>query len=343
MKSRANTRLGIVLVAFGNEATIDQLLERLASDKKAGDKIILVDNHPDHKTADIAEKHPVVDKVVRSDNIGFGGGCNLGAEQIEDQVDVLFFLNPDTLPKPGALDIIRHPAIEEWAAWMPLLVTPDGKVNTAGNILHISGLSWISHYGEPAENFKQAQDINLLSGACLAIKSDRWRQLGGFSHDYFMYYEDTDLCLRLKLLGYSLGLMPSAHVVHDYSYKKGKYKFFCLERNRQLLIIRTWPLGVILALLPVLIISELGLWAVSIIEHRFWQKVRSSLSLMRLLPAALVARRRNQSQNKLVSRQFLNVLTAEIDTPLLGKIGRSKIQNQKKKTKNKQAKKQIGT
>lgn len=325
MAMAKETKLGVILVAYGNETIIDQLLERLAETKRPGDQIVLVDNHEQHKTAARAEKHIAVDKVVRSTNIGFGAGCNLGVQQLSKDIDVVFFLNPDTLPAKGALDLIRGPYDKDWAAWMPLLTTKGNKVNTAGSVVHISGLSWVSHYGEDAADFKKPREINFVSGACMLIKKKIFEQIGGFSDLYFMYYEDTDLSLRLKLAGYKLGLMPNAHVEHDYQFKKGNHKFFYLERNRYLLIIRTWPIGVIVVLAPMFIFVELGLWVLSLLERRFFLKLKSSLSFLKIMLPAFRDRHQILNRRKISTLEFFRLLESSTYTPLLGRIGQAKI------------------
>ena len=78
----------------------------------------------------------------------------------------------------------------------------------------------------------------------------RWEQLGGFSSDYFLYHEDTDLGLRLWLAGYRIGIEPRALSEHDYEFGKGAQKWRYLERNRWATIIRDYPRRLLLAVLP---------------------------------------------------------------------------------------------
>jgi len=68
-----------------------------------------------------------------------------------------------------------------------------------------------------------------------------WQQLGGFADDYFMYHEDVDLSLRLRLAGGRIGVIPDARVDHDYDFDKGPAKWRVLERNRWATLLRTYP------------------------------------------------------------------------------------------------------
>jgi len=322
------SRIGIVVVSYGHHDYINTIADILGPQKKIGDKLVLVDNHPEHKAAKVAEKNRYIDESIKANNGGFAAGSSLGAERIIDEIDLLFFLNPDTIPSKDLLSKIRNATNStNYAAYMPALMLPDGKINSAGNVVHISGLSWCDRYQE-APNFTDAvSPIESLSGACMLIRKEWWQLAGGMDSYYFLYYEDTDISTRIRLLGGKLGLIADASVVHDYDYAKGSHKWFYLERNRPLLILRTWPSAVIILLLPELILVEIGLWAIALLERRIGLKAKSSVSFLKLLPLALRDRRRIQKTRQISSYDFLLGLRGDLNTPALGFVGRNKIVN----------------
>ena len=118
--------------------------------------------------------------------------------------------------------------------------------------------------GEPlAAAPASPREVAFASGACLAVPRAEWERLGGFPADYFMYYEDVDLSLRVRLRGGRVGIEPAARVDHDYEFGKGELKWRLLERNRWATILRMYP-GALLALLaPALLATELALLAVA--------------------------------------------------------------------------------
>jgi len=81
-------------------------------------------------------------------NLGFAGGCNRGAADATG--DVLVFLNPDTVVEPGALRelerTLEDPAIGVAMARLRLIDRPE-LLNSAGTVLHVSGLAWAGRYG----------------------------------------------------------------------------------------------------------------------------------------------------------------------------------------------------
>lgn len=206
---------------------------------------------------------------------------------------------------------------------MGLLALPDGKVNSAGNVIHTSGLSWVSGFGEAVDRYKEPKEVTILSGADLVIRTSEWRKTEGFGHLYFIYYEDSELSTTMIAMGKKIGLLPQVKIVHDYSFYNSPRKWFLLERNRYLYIIRNWPLGVIAVLLPQLILVELGLWLVAIMQRRFILKVKSTLSFFKLLPTAVISRHNLQRLRKISTLEYFNMLEPRIDTPLLPSIIRS--------------------
>ena len=75
-------------------------------------------------------------------------------------------------------------------------------------------------------------------------------EVGGFPEEFFLYHEDVDLSLRVRLAGGRLGVAAGARVDHDYEFEKGPEKWRCLERNRWATLIRTYPAALLFVLMP---------------------------------------------------------------------------------------------
>jgi hypothetical protein len=162
-----------------------------------------------------------------------------------------------------------------------------------------------------------------LSGACLAIPLSTWREVGGFPERFFLYHEDVDLSLRLRLAGGRLGLEGGARVDHDYEFEKGPGKWRRLERNRWATILRCYP-GPLLALLaPALLATELALLAVSVREGWGGQKLAANAEALRWLPRLLRERRRLQRRRTVSAADFASWLTPDLDSPFIAGPARS--------------------
>jgi len=212
--------------------------------------------------------------VEPGQNLGFAGGCNRGASEASG--DILVFLNPDTVVDPGALgrlaETLEDRSIGIAMARLRLLDRPE-LLNSAGTVLHVSGLAWAGRYGEPAETLREREDVAAPSGAAMAIRRDLFRDLGGFTEELFMYLEDTELGWRAHLRDLRVVVDPSADVYHDYEFGRNPGKVELLERNREIFVLTAYSLRLLLLLGPVLAATELAMLAVAAKNRWFGGKL----------------------------------------------------------------------
>jgi GT2 family glycosyltransferase len=259
-------------------------------------------------------------------NLGYGAGNNLGAR--EARGELLLFLNPDAEPAPGFRDAIERPLADErgWAAWQGLVTAEGGRVvNTRGGIVHFTCIAWAGGAGEDVDEVTTPAEPGFVSGACLAIPRATFEEVGGFAEDYFLYQEDVDLSLRLRLRGGRLGVEPDARVDHAYEFEKGATKWRRLERNRWATIIRTYPAPLLVVVMPALLATELALVPASLAGGWLPQKLASWADVLRALPGLVRARRRIQAGAAIGAGQFASALTADLDSSYLGSAGRSRV------------------
>jgi len=237
-------------------------------------------------------------------------------------------LNPDAVPQPGWGEAIRRPWREGrgWAAWQALVTAAGGsEVNSAGNPVHFTGIVWAGGHGEPLAAAPQRPvAVPVLSGACLAIPLAAWRRSGGFAARFFMYHEDVDLSIRLRLLGGTVGIEPAAVVEHDYEFgASAGHKWRWLERNRLSFLLRTYPAPLLALLAPALLATELALLAVAARGGWGGQKLAADAEVLRRLPRLLRERRRIQRQRTVGAAEFASWLTADLDSPFIAAAARS--------------------
>jgi N-acetylglucosaminyl-diphospho-decaprenol L-rhamnosyltransferase len=254
------------------------------------------------------------------ENLGFAGGCNAGVAATSAELVVL--LNPDAVPEPGFLEALRagaaaHP---DWGAWQGLVTLPGRQVvNTDGNVVHWLGIGWAGGLDEPADASRARGDrgVGFPSGAAMAVRREAWDAVGGFDGRYFMYGEDLDLGLRLRLAGWESGITPAAEAVHDYAFTKGDYKWFWLERNRTWTVLGAYP-GPLLALLaPALLVFEVVLLLVAWRGGWLRAKLRAQVAVLRELPAIRARRREVQTTARVSTAVFAAALSDALDSPNL--------------------------
>jgi N-acetylglucosaminyl-diphospho-decaprenol L-rhamnosyltransferase len=322
----ARALLSTVIVAHHSLAELRIALPPLIAQLDPEDELIIVDNaSQDGLAGELGRIAPRARLVTLSENVGFAAGANRGAAVAAR--DVLVLLNPDAVVQPGWADAIRAPWEGPWAAWMALVLLEDGgAINTSGGVLHFTGFGWAGQIGEPIARAPQApREVGFLSGACLALPRATWNEVGGFPEQFFMYCEDVDLSLKLRLRGHRLGIVPAAKVVHDYEFAKGAQKWRLLERNRWAVVLRTYPTSLLVLVLPALIVAEAAVWAIALRAGWARMKARATLDVLRALPRLRRERRVIQASRLVDARTVAAGLTDELSSPYFGAAGQNRV------------------
>lgn len=186
-------------------------------------EVIVVDNASSDGSGDFIEKNfPDVRLIKNAANKGFAGACNQGADIARGKY--LFFLNPDTILEKDSLGrLLEFVENRSWiGAVGPRLIGRDGRVqNSVRRFPTIRGivLRKILPFGRKERLVYRLPDsipssVDQVSGAAFLIKKDLWKDVGGMDERFFMFYEEVDLCRRLKDLGYNIYYLPTARIIH---------------------------------------------------------------------------------------------------------------------------------
>jgi N-acetylglucosaminyl-diphospho-decaprenol L-rhamnosyltransferase len=220
-------RTAVVVVSH---QTRDHALACLRTLAAAGaDEVVLVDTgSTDGTAAAVRTAHPDV-RVLTVDNLGFGGGANLGVAVTRAPVVVV--CNADVRFTPGSVTDLaaRLLADDDVAAVGPAVRFPDGRHQASARRLpdlatavgHAalarlwSDNPWTTRYRASDADPGEPRDVDWLSGCCLALRREPFEAMDGFDPGYFLYVEDVDLGVRLRAAGWRLRYEPSARVVHE--------------------------------------------------------------------------------------------------------------------------------
>jgi len=181
-------------------------------------EIVVVDNASSDSTPDfLAGLADYVRSIRNSTNIGFGEACNQAAST--SSAKYLVFLNNDTEVTAGWLTRLVETAEADPSigAVGSMLLYPDGRLQEAGGIIFSDGSGWNYGRGDDPQKpeYNYVREVDYCSGACLLVRSSVFQLAGGFDPIYSpAYYEDTDLCFRIRELGYKVVYQPFSRVIH---------------------------------------------------------------------------------------------------------------------------------
>ena len=308
--------LSAIVVAHDSVSELAASLPALLDQLDADDELIVVDSGSRDGLAELIDRvAPRACLVTLPENVGFAAAANRGVAQARRELVVL--LNSDAMVEPGWATAIRAQWGGAWAAWMGLGMLKEGtRINTSGGVLHFAGFGWAGQIGEPLSAAPRLPaDVGFVSGACLALPRAAWLDLDGFPEHFFMYCEDVDLSLRLRLAGGRLGVMPDARFVHDYEFDRGPWKWRLLERNRWAVVLRTYPPALLVLLVPALLAAEVAVWLVAMRGGWVRTKALATLDVLRALPRLMRERRAIQARRRISTRAFAAAMTAELGSP----------------------------
>ncbi len=305
------TSVAVVVVAYDSGDVLERCLDSVAGE---ADEIVVVDTG-----GTLELDRPGVAVVRPGENLGFGGGCNRGVEQVHS--DVVVFLNPDTVAWPGAVRALAAALADEGIgavqARLRLLDRPD-RLNSAGNVLHVSGFAWPGGYDEPADSRGVPREVAYASGAAFALRTATFREVGGFTEELFLYQEDLELCWRLWQRGLRVVVDPAADVLHDYVLERpGRDKEYYLERNRLVFVLCAYSRRLLALAAPVILLVELGLVLVAAKEGWLRAKVDGWAWLVRERRWLRAHRRRLQAARRVPDRELAHLFTPTIRLRML--------------------------
>jgi N-acetylglucosaminyl-diphospho-decaprenol L-rhamnosyltransferase len=318
----ASVSLSTVIVAHDSLGELRWTLPSLVAELGPEDELIVVDNASgDGLTTELIGLAPSAQLVHLSENVGFAAGANAGAAVARG--DLLVLLNPDARVQAGWGKAIREPWGGVWSAWMGLVLLDGGqRINSSGGVVHFTGFGWAGQVDVPiAAAPTGPHEVGFVSGACLAIPRSTWVESGGFAEHFFMYCEDVDLSLKLRLFGGRLAVVPDARVEHAYDFHKGPRKWRRLERNRWATVIRTYPTAMLLSVLPAMVVAEVVVWAEAIRGGWGPAKAASTVDVLRSLPMLLKERRAIQQRRRVSAALFAAQFTAALESPYFGATG----------------------
>ncbi|MDR0775990.1 MAG: glycosyltransferase family 2 protein [Azonexus sp.] len=204
-----------IIVNYKSAVYAKDCIDSLIAQNYPGLDIVVVDNASGGKDVELLRTSfgHRINLVENPENTGFGRANNLAATRSE--ADYLLLVNPDAR-------LLQQDFIERMVNFM----ARNPEIGIAGPEVHEPLKKRrqysLPHRYYPVQNRLRNQDFikalpgpyAWILGACLCIRRDLYEKLGGFDPDYFLYGEDTDICIRVRKAGYAVGYYPGAKMTH---------------------------------------------------------------------------------------------------------------------------------
>lgn len=193
-------------------------------------EVIVVDNSAsEEKLSNLKEEFgDWVSTLSPQKNLGFGAAQNRAVKRAKGEYVLL--CNPDLEIQDESVTRLLQFADQEPTLGIvgPLLLHSDGSVQDSSRrfptfadlVIKRLGLSRLfpkkmRRYLMQDRKFDKPTEVDWLVGAAMLMRKDRFEELGGFDEDFFLFFEDTDLCRRMKEAGYSVQIHPDAMMIHS--------------------------------------------------------------------------------------------------------------------------------
>lgn len=317
-------KVAVIVLTYNSSKYLDGCFGTLARMDRTGldVEVVAVDNGSTDGTRDMIRKNwPDVRVVDSGGNIGFAAGNNLAMrEALESGSDCVFLLNHDTEVDPGFLrEAVRAMESDPKIASVQslLLLHPERDlVNSTGNAIHFLGFGYCMDYRKNVGDIdrEKVRDIAYASGAAVLYRADALREAGLFDDSLFMYHEDLDLGWRLRLCGYRNVLAPKSVVYHKYEFSRSIGKYYYMERNRYIVLLKNMRLWTFAVLAPGLVLAETALMF-SAFRGGWWRKkLRALTYFLDPRPWRRILKERDHVERirKVSDREIARVLTPVI-------------------------------
>ena len=223
--SPVRPELSVVVVTYNSSETIAACLESIGPGGAPAEVVVVDNASTDGTAALVAERFPRVRLIANARNEGFARGANRGWR--ETSTPHVLLLNPDTELRPNASRALLECARARPRAALigPRILNADGSLQhscfrfpnlrmAATGFFGLLPLDSPANGRYPLEAYEAPHQVEHLLGACLLVRREAAEQVGLLDEGFYMYFEETDWCYRMRAAGWENWYTPDAVVVH---------------------------------------------------------------------------------------------------------------------------------
>jgi N-acetylglucosaminyl-diphospho-decaprenol L-rhamnosyltransferase len=207
----------VSVVSHRQNRLVNQLVNDIDRESTTALELVLTENVPDSEQLVRSDSFPT-EHIVNERPKGFGTNHNAAFKYC--RTPFFCVLNPDIRlssdPFPELTRVLSGPRA---GAVGPLIRNPEGSIEDSARLFPTPAALLRKLFSGQAAGPDYAVDtgpiaVDWIAGMCMLFRSETYKELRGFDERYFLYYEDVDLCRRLRQRGFAIIYSPRAEVIH---------------------------------------------------------------------------------------------------------------------------------
>lgn len=317
-------RIAVLMLGYKDRDHLRVALASVLDQDYGSFDCTFIDGSSRDGSADLVREHfPSVSVIELVDNRGYAGSyAQVVPEVFDAGYDAVVLINCDVRVDRSWLRELVSSAYSRddiGFAQPKILLWGTDRLNSFGNAVNLLGFGFCKHCDAPdAAAFGEDRDVAYTSGACMLVKREAYRDVGGLDESFFCYVEDQDLVWRGRMLGWAAVVSARSRMWHKYKFidvSRAPHKVYWYERNRLTFMLKNYGLILLVSVCPVWCLTEIGLVIHAIAAGYFRSKARAYADLLvRLLPL-LRSRRQVQARRVLGDRDLVGWLSPIIEFP----------------------------
>ena len=303
-----NDTVSVIVVNYNGEAFLEACLQSVLDQSRSPDQILVVDNaSADQSLSLLQTSFPDIPLLALRENLGYAGACNRGIR--ETTGELIAILNNDLVLDSRWLESLlkeNSPAWDFWACRI-LFASDPSRVDSAGDGMAVVGSGFKIGHGDLASHHETACEVFGACGAAALYRRSLLESVGGFDPDFFLIYEDADLNVRARLLGFRCLYVPGAVVLHRVNASIGSlsttYVFFG-HRNSEYVFWKNMPPRLLWSFMPERLLFNLLSLLFFLSKGRGGAFLKGKIDFIRKFPDIMQKRQRIQASRKVSTAEF---------------------------------------
>ena len=271
IKNQSAPKVCLIIVNYNGINYIGECLDSIYNQTYKNFFVLVIDNNSkDGSVSFIKKNYPKCEILINFANKGYGYAFNKAVKfALKKYKDIKYFaiLNNDLRFDEKWLESLvtygeKKKESGILAGKMLIYYWPK-YINSTGGLVNYFGIGWDRDFFEiDGECDRESGEVLSVSGGAALIKKEVFDEVGFFENKYFMYYEDIDFCFKTwKFSDFTVDYVKDAIVYHKFSTSSGVLslkKHFYLKRARFIFILRNYPIGFLIKIIPQITKYEFG-------------------------------------------------------------------------------------